>query len=56
MLSGLVMFAFITITLFNHALRVVSLALAKVGCASKWSSGGALRLRFFYGAAAIHFH
>jgi adenylate cyclase len=56
MLSGLVMFAFITIHLFNHALGVVSLALAESGLRVEmvlWRSPPITLL--LYGAAAIHF-
>ena len=40
LLSGLVMLAYITIHLLNHALGIISLAWRKVAYALKWRSGG----------------
>lgn len=56
MLSGLVMFAFITIHLFNHALGIVSLALAESGLRVEMVFWRSPPITFLlYGAAAIHF-
>ncbi|MGA8558986.1 MAG: adenylate/guanylate cyclase domain-containing protein, partial [Pseudolabrys sp.] len=56
MLSGLVMFAFITIHLFNHALGLVSLALAESGLRVEMVFWRSPPITFLlYGAAAIHF-
>ena len=56
LLSGLVMFAYIAIHLVNHALGIVSLALAESGlrlALAFWRSPPATLL--LYGAAATHF-
>jgi adenylate cyclase len=56
LLSGLVMFAYITVHLLNHALGIVSLALAESGLRLEmvfWRSLPATLL--LYGAAAMHF-
>src|ERR1700756_1008823 len=56
LLSGLVMFAYIAIHLGNHALGIVSLALAEGGLRLEmafWRSPPATLL--LYGAAAMHF-
>lgn len=56
LLSGLVMFAYIAIHLINHALGIVSLALAEGGlrlALAFWRSPPATLL--LYGAAAVHF-
>ena len=56
LLSGLVMFAYITIHLLNHALGLVSLSLAESGLGlamTLWRSPPATLL--LYGAAATHF-
>src|SRR5450631_1605777 len=56
LLSGLVMFAYIAIHLVNHALGIVSLALAESGlrlALAFWRSPPATLL--LYGAAAMHF-
>jgi hypothetical protein len=55
--SGLVMFAFITIHLFNHTLGVVSLALAESGLRVEMVFWRSPPITFLlYGAAAIIFH
>lgn len=54
--SGLVMFAYLTMHLFNHALGVFSLALAESGLRIAlvfWRNPAATVL--LYGAAAVHF-
>jgi adenylate cyclase len=56
LLSGLVMFAYVTMHLVNHALGIVSLALAEGGlrlALAFWRSPPATLL--LYGAAAVHF-
>jgi adenylate cyclase len=56
LLSGLVMFAYISIHLANHALGIISLALAESGLRLEvafWRSPVATLL--LYGAAAMHF-
>jgi adenylate cyclase len=56
LLSGLVMFAYIAMHLVNHALGIVSLALAEGGlrlALAFWRSPPATLL--LYGAAAVHF-
>jgi adenylate cyclase len=56
LLSGLVMFAYIAMHLINHALGIVSLALAESGlrlALAFWRSPPATLL--LYGAAAVHF-
>ena len=56
LISGLVMFAYIAIHLLNHALGIISLALAESGLRLEmafWRSPPATLL--LYGAAAIHF-
>jgi adenylate cyclase len=56
LLSGLVMFAYIAVHLLNHALGIVSLALAESGlrlALAFWRSPPATLL--LYGAAATHF-
>jgi len=56
MLSGLVMFVYIAIHLLNHALGIISLALAEEGLRLEmvfWRSPPVTLL--LYGAAAIHF-
>jgi adenylate cyclase len=56
LLSGLVMFVYIAVHLLNHALGIVSLALAESGLRLEmtfWQSPPATLL--LYGAAAMHF-
>jgi adenylate cyclase len=56
LLSGLVMFAYITVHLLNHALGIASLALAETGLRLEmvfWRTPPATVL--LYGAAAMHF-
>jgi adenylate cyclase len=56
LLSGLVLFAYITIHLSNHALGVVSLALAESGLRVEMVLWRSPPITFLlYGAAAIHF-